>query len=67
MSKVDSCLQCKMKIFLLWKHQEKLKLRSNQHLTEVYALVNKGKKSELFAKNFESHYHNRAIRNFRGM
>jgi len=39
--------------------QQKLKTRVNQHLTEVYALVNKGKTSDTFAKYFAAHYPNR--------
>ena len=39
--------------------QQKLKLRINQHLAEVCALVNKGKTSDSFAKYFASHYPNR--------
>ena len=39
--------------------QQKLKTRISQYLTEVCAMVKKGKTSDSFAKHFAWHYQNR--------
>jgi len=48
------CAECKM--CYIGNTQQKLKLRVNQHLNEVCALVNKGKTSDSFAKHFAKHH-----------
>lgn len=51
------CKICKISYF--GYTQQKLKLRINQHLAEVYVMVNKGKALDYFSKYFTLHYPNR--------
>ena len=51
------CQKCKM--CYIGNTQTKVKLRTNLHLGEVCTLVNKGKKSDSFARHFASHHINR--------
>ena len=51
------CKICEMAYF--GNTQQKLKLRINQHLAEVCAMVNKKKTSDSFAKHFALHFQNR--------
>ena len=48
------CADCKM--CYIGNTQQKLKLRINQHLSEVCTLVNKGKTPDSFAKHFARHH-----------
>jgi len=51
------CKICKMAYY--GNTQQQLKKRTNQHLTDVCNLVNKGKTSDSFARHFAQHYQNR--------
>ena len=57
-----NCASYAIRMCYIGNTQQKLKLRINQHLGEVCNLVNKGKTSDSFAKNFAIHQQDRTIK-----